>query len=111
MISYWDSVAKRLRQKVRLVHGERALFIKQKEVNLYGRRAYAYIVLDSERKGRETKKLLLDTMEEGENKVKRIFQLLMRELVCKSNSLATYRTLKCGGIYIGLLFLPLLLLF
>ncbi len=45
-------------------YGKRALFIKQKQVNLYGRQAYAYIILDPERKGRETKKLLLDAMEE-----------------------------------------------
>ena len=48
-------------------YGKRALFIKQKQVNLYGRRAYAYIVLDPERKGRETKRLLLDTMEMEED--------------------------------------------
>jgi transposase len=31
---------------------------------LYGKKVYAYIILDPERKGRETKKLLLDAMEE-----------------------------------------------
>ena len=62
-------------------YGKRALFIKQKEVNLYGRRAYAYIVLDPERKGRETKRLLLDTMEEGENKEDIEYRLLKQGIM------------------------------
>lgn len=48
-------------------YGERALFIKQKRIDLFGRDAYAYIVLDPERKGRETRKLLLNTLEEQES--------------------------------------------
>lgn len=45
-------------------YGKRALFIKQREINLYGRQAYAYIILDPDRKGQKTKKLLLHAMEE-----------------------------------------------
>ena len=37
---------------------------KQKEIDLFGRKAYAHIVLDPERKGREIKKLLLNTIDE-----------------------------------------------
>jgi transposase len=47
-------------------YGERALFVKQKKITLYGKRAYAHLVLDPERKGRETRKLLLDAMEQPE---------------------------------------------
>ncbi len=45
-------------------YGKRALFIKERQVSLYGKQAYAYIILDPDRKGRETKKLLLQAMEE-----------------------------------------------
>jgi len=47
-------------------YGKRGLFVKQKEINLFGRKAYAHIVLDPERKGREMKKLLLDVTDEKE---------------------------------------------
>jgi len=42
---------------------------------LYGENAYAYIILDPERKGRETKKLLLDAMEEPEDEKEIEFKL------------------------------------
>ncbi|MBM3200770.1 transposase [Candidatus Woesearchaeota archaeon] len=45
-------------------YGKRGLFIKQKTVDLFGHKAYAHIVLDPERKGRETKKFLLDIIDE-----------------------------------------------
>lgn len=44
--------------------GERALFVKQKKIDLFGKEVYASIVLDPERKGRETKKLLLEALEQ-----------------------------------------------
>lgn len=47
-------------------YGKRGLFVKQKEINLFGKKAYAYIVLDPERKGRETKKFLFNVVEEKE---------------------------------------------
>jgi transposase len=56
-------------------YGERALFVKQKRITLYGKRAYAYLVLDPERKGRETRKLLLDAMEQPEAKGEIEFKL------------------------------------
>lgn len=46
-------------------YGKRVLFVKQERVDLFGEQAYAYIVLDPERKGRETKKLLLGVMDEA----------------------------------------------
>lgn len=45
-------------------YGERALFIKKRKVDLFGRMVYAYIVLDPERKGRETKKVLLSALDD-----------------------------------------------
>ncbi len=49
-------------------YGKRGLFIKQKEIELFGRKAYAHIILDPERKGRETKRLILQTVDEkGKN--------------------------------------------
>jgi transposase len=38
--------------------GERSFFIKKLKIDLYGNIAYAYVVLDPERKSKETKKLL-----------------------------------------------------
>jgi len=40
-------------------YGDRILFVKQKKVDLFGKEGYAHIVLDPERKGRETKSLLI----------------------------------------------------
>ncbi len=45
-------------------YGERGLFVKQKEIDLFGHKAYAHIVLDPERKGRETKKFLRNIINE-----------------------------------------------
>ncbi|MCZ7361774.1 MAG: transposase, partial [Candidatus Methanoperedens sp.] len=47
-------------------YGDRILFVKQKKVNLFGNEGYAHIVLDPERKGRETKKLLINAIENKE---------------------------------------------
>jgi transposase len=58
-------------------YGERVLFIKQKRVNLFGNEAYAHIILDPERKGRETKKLLINAIEERETDEESVeFELL-----------------------------------
>ncbi len=45
-------------------YGKRGLFIKQKKVDLFGKSAYAHIVLDPERKGREIKKMLVSCLDE-----------------------------------------------
>ncbi len=47
-------------------YGKRVLFVKQREVELFGKRVYAYVVLDPERKGREMRKTLLKVMDEIE---------------------------------------------
>jgi len=67
-VIYKQLVAEELHDIESLAHavryGKRGLFVKQKEIELFGRKAYAHIVLDPERKGRETKKLLLDAIDE-----------------------------------------------
>lgn len=45
-------------------YGKRILFVKQKKISLFGKDAYAHMVLDPERKGREIKKLLMQTIDE-----------------------------------------------
>jgi len=45
-------------------YGKRGLFIKQKEIELFGNKAYAHVVLDPQRKGRETSRLILETIDE-----------------------------------------------
>lgn len=58
-------------------YGDRILFVKQKKVDLFGKEGYAHIVLDPERKGRETKKLLIDAFEDKESEEEKVeFELL-----------------------------------
>lgn len=58
-------------------YGDRILFIKQKKVDLFGYEGYAHIVLDPERKGRETKKLLINAIEDKESDEENVeFELL-----------------------------------
>jgi len=40
------------------------LFVLQKRAELFGREVFAYVVLDPERKGREMKRLILQTVDE-----------------------------------------------
>ena len=44
--------------------GKRGLFVLQKKVDLFGRVGFAYVVLDPERKGREVKRLILQSVGE-----------------------------------------------
>lgn len=63
-------------------YGERALFIKQKKIDLFGKEVYAYIVLDPERKGRETKKFLLEALEEKKDDEDDVeFQLMKKGIM------------------------------
>jgi transposase len=58
-------------------YGDRILFVKQKKVDLFGNEGYAHIVLDPERKGRETKKLLINAIEDKESDEENVeFELL-----------------------------------
>jgi len=63
-------------------YGERGLFIKQKEINLFGKKAYAHIVLDPKRKGREINKFALNSIDEKDkNKEELEYQLLTRGIM------------------------------
>lgn len=46
--------------------GKRVLFVEQLKVDLFGRRAYAHLILDPERKGRELRDLLLEVLDDAE---------------------------------------------
>jgi transposase len=59
-------------------YGKRALFIKQKRINLFGKDAFAYIVLDPERKGRETKNFLLQNIKNKENTLEELEYDMMK---------------------------------
>lgn len=49
-------------------YGERVLFVKEKKVDLFGNEAFAYVVLDPERKGREIRKLMSQSIDEKDSK-------------------------------------------
>lgn len=72
-ISYKELVAshaKSLEAGANIVRtGERGLFVKQVEVDLFGNKAFAYLVLDPKRKGREMDRLIVQNDDEAEKNV------------------------------------------
>lgn len=59
--------AKNIEAPANIVRNEkRGLFVKQVEVNLFGKNAFAYLVLDPKRKGRETDRLIIQNVDEAE---------------------------------------------
>ena len=46
-------------------YGKRGLFVKENEINIYDYKAYAYLVLDPERRGREISKVVSDMKDDG----------------------------------------------
>ncbi len=71
--------------------GERGYFIKLFQIKLYEKKAYAFIILDPERKAKETKKFLQFLL--------LIFYLKIKEKVAGKHTveqmLLTLRKLKC----------------
>jgi len=63
------------RLKHAIVYGERGLFVKKHRIHLFGEKAYAYVVLDPMRKGRETRKLILGLGEKDDVVEDREFML------------------------------------
>jgi len=59
-------------------YGKRALFIKQKKITLFGKDAFAYVILDPERKGRETKNFLLQNIKNKENSIEELEYNMMK---------------------------------
>ncbi len=45
-------------------YGRRGLFVKEKVIELFGKEAYAYIVLDPKRKGREMERFLIENLDD-----------------------------------------------
>ena len=60
-------------------YGKRVLFIKKREVELLGRKVYAYIVLDPERRGREIRRTLLKVMDEVSKEDEEMEYILMKK--------------------------------
>ena len=71
-----ETEVKGLESPVNVVRfGKRGLFVLQKKVELFGKVGFAYVVLDPERKGRESKRLILQTVDnddDGGEGVKRL---------------------------------------
>ncbi len=49
-------------------YGKRGLFVKEKIIDLFGKKAYAYIVLDPKRKGREIERFLIENLDDKKKK-------------------------------------------
>lgn len=73
---YKDLIRKHARtleeQKNITRYGERGLFIKQIEIDLFGKKAYAHMVLDPKRKGREMNKLMVQCVDEKDKQTKEL---------------------------------------
>jgi len=62
-------------------YGKRGLFIKQKKIDLFGKEAYVHIILDPERRGRETKRLILQTVDEKGGGAELDYELMKRGIM------------------------------
>lgn len=60
-------------------YGKRGLLVKQKKIVLFGHRAFAYIILDPKRKGKEMDRLLVENIDEkDQNKDALEYEILRR---------------------------------
>lgn len=73
--------------KYAVQYGKRALFVKKQEVDLFGKPAFAYIVLDPVRKGRETTKLILQLDEIDKSTDEKAFMLKKKGLMILLSSI------------------------
>lgn len=62
-------------------YGERGLFIKQIQINLFGKRAYAHLVLDPKRKGREMDKLMVQCIDEKDKQEDLTYNMMTRGIM------------------------------
>jgi len=83
--------------KYALIYGKRGLFVKKHKINLFGKKSFAYLILDPERKGRETKKLILKAGEEdGVEKIKNFilrkkgFMILLSSIDLSDSDVLTF---------------------
>lgn len=86
--------AKSLESGLNIVrNGERGLFVKQVEIDLFGKRAFAYLVLDPKRKGREVNRLILQNVDEVEKQGSELeYELMTRGLMILVSSFPIERT-------------------
>jgi transposase len=62
-------------------YGKRVLFIKQKEIELFGRMIFAHIVLDPQRKGREINRIGINLIDEKEDNDDFEYDLMCRGIM------------------------------
>lgn len=62
-------------------YGKRVLFIKQKEIELFGRKIFAHIVLDPQRKGREINRIGINLIDEKEDNDDFEYDLMCRGIM------------------------------
>ena len=62
-------------------YGKRTLFIKQREIELFGRKAFAHIVLDPQRKGREINTLGMNIFDEKDENEDAEYNLISRGIM------------------------------
>lgn len=63
-------------------YGKRGLLVKKKEIELFGRKAFAYIIQDPKRKGREMDRLLVENIDEKDkNKETFEYDILRRGIM------------------------------
>ena len=83
-----EEEAKKLESEENITrYGERGLFIKQKEVELFGKKLYAYLVLDPKRKGREISRLLVQTFDEKDSNKELPYLLINKGIMILISSL------------------------
>ena len=83
-----------------VLYGKRIVFIKSKEITLYGEQLFAYIILDPHKKATDLNLLVADAFEESkaENKVNEamkscgFFILISRDKIAQKDVLPTYYT-------------------
>jgi len=74
-------------------NGKRGLFVKQVEVNLFGKNAFAYLVLDPKRKGREIDRLIIQNADEAEKQETELeYALSTRGLMILVSSFSILKT-------------------
>jgi transposase len=68
-------------------YAKRALFVKKQRVDLFGKPAFSYIVLDPVRKGRETTKLILQLDEMDKSDDEKVFMLKKKGIMILLSSI------------------------
>lgn len=59
-------------------YGKRGLFVKEVGIDLFGKKAYAYLVLDPKRKGREVDRFIVENLDEREKNPELEYDFLKR---------------------------------